>query len=132
MCITKRNRVLIDMDEKKKKEKSYKIYLEMIRVLACYMVIFNHTEDNGFWLYMFQDSHKPIYWIYHFISVFVKANVPLFLMVSGAVLLKKEESLKIIYTKRIPKILAALIVFSFISYVELLIFFRGGYGVNLT
>ena len=107
------------------KEKSYKIYLEVIRILACYMVVFNHTEENGFLLYMFQDSHKLIYWMYHFISVFVKANVPLFVMVSGALLFNKEESAKDIYTKRIPRMLMILIIFSFISHIELLAIFSG-------
>lgn len=58
------------------KEKN--IYLEAMRVIAIFFVIFNHTGSNGYTLF----SQEPIgsckFWIYIFISVFCKFSVPLF------------------------------------------------------
>jgi len=51
-------------------------------------------------------------------TVFTKFAVPLFLTISGAVLLDKEESLKVVFKKRILKIIKILIVLSIIYYFD--------------
>ncbi len=111
-------------------KKEYKVYLELIRIVACFMVVFNHTEENGFLLYTSTDYHNVAYWIYHFIAVFVKANVPLFIMVSGAILLEKNDSIKKVYSKRIPRILAVLFIFSLISYIETILINGEGFDIR--
>lgn len=96
-----------------------KMHIHIMRILACIMVIFNHTQENGFLLYIYEQPESIKYWLYACIAVFTKANVPIFLMISGALFLNREISIKDIYCKRIPKILSVLILFSFISYLEL-------------
>lgn len=83
-------------------------YLEAIRVIAVILVIFNHTD--GFIYYT--QTKNGLTWIYSMVlAVVCRAAVPLFFMVSGAVLLgktEKEEPLKALFQKRIARILTVL------------------------
>lgn len=76
------------------KEKEYLLHIEAIRILAIFFVIFNHTAERGFFLFAMYPNTDIQYWIYMGISVFCKFSVPMFLMISGALLADKEESLK--------------------------------------
>ena len=57
------------------------------------------------------------YWVYMFFSVFCKISVPLFFMIAGALLLKKDMDLKEIWSKKISRILAALVIFTAVTYI---------------
>lgn len=91
------------------------IYLEFLRIISIILVIFNHTGANGFFLYALSEF-SVFYPFYFFCSIACKVAVPLFWMISGALLIPREESISELYKKRIFKILMALIVFSFIQY----------------
>ena len=80
------------------------IYLDIIKILAILLVIFNHSHfyitnntlfENGLHITLFD---------------FCKIAVPLFIMVSGALLLGKETSYKDIFCKRIWRVLVPLII----------------------
>ena len=80
-----------------------------------FFVLFNHTETMGYKLFTVrQDSY--FYFGYLFFSILCKVSVPLFFMVSGALLLQKEEDIRILYKKRILKFVFILVAFSFIQY----------------
>ena len=64
-----------------------KVYYEWLRCIACFMVIFNHLK--GYRLFMDASGIKQICYI--ILSVLTKINVPVFFMVSGALLLEKQE-----------------------------------------
>ena len=97
-----------------------KTYIELLRIIAIFLVMFNHTWVYGF-SYFNQCVGTPWYWFYLFWSILVKIDVPLFFMISGALLLKKEEeSVTVLYKKRVSKIIIALSLFSFISYLFLI------------
>ena len=100
------------------KEKKYLLHIEAIRILATFFVIFNHTAERGFFLFAMYPNTDIQYWIYMGISVFCKFSVPMFLMISGVLLVEKEESLKRVWNQRIFRIFLALFVFSFISYLQ--------------
>ena len=100
------------------KEKKYLLHIEAIRILAIFFVIFNHTAERGFFLFAMYPNTDIQYWIYMGISVFCKFSVPMFLMISGALLVDKEESLKRVWSQRIFRIFLALLLFSFISYLQ--------------
>ena len=91
------------------------IYLDILRVIAIFFVIFNHTGIDGFFLFSLKSpSHLP-FWIYSFISVFSKFAVYIFFMISGSLYLKKENlSLKDIFLKKILKIVIITLIFSII------------------
>ena len=76
---------MVNIVEKKQK----KIYFEWMRILACGLVIFNHLE--GYTLYKSSIGMKQ--GLYMLLTMITRINVPLFLMISGALLLKKEEDI---------------------------------------
>ena len=101
------------MIQKSIKEK--KLYLEILRGLAILLVIFNHTD--GFYLY-FSNTTNRATWIWSLLcSIFCRINVPLFFMISGALLLEKDESLGELFRKRIARILLVLLIFSLFQYI---------------
>ena len=69
-----------------------KIYFELMRILACGLVIFNHLK--GYSLYSMSNGIKQF--IYMCLTMITRVNVPLFFMISGALLLKKDENIILI------------------------------------
>ena len=92
-----------------------KVYMDILRILAIFMILYNHTGQIGFSLYTVR-TEGILYWIYLFLAISVKNAVPLFFMISGALLLGKEESFQELFRKRILRILAALAVGSVVHY----------------
>ncbi|GFI69855.1 O-acetyltransferase WecH [Lachnospiraceae bacterium] len=105
-----------------------KIYLEATRIIAILLVIFNHTD--GFIYFTLPCS--VITWIYSmFFAIICRVAVPLFFMVSGALLLTKEESFSKLIKRRIARILIVLAAISLLYY--LFDIARGrieGYGIR--
>lgn len=106
-----------------------KIYIEALRIICIFCVIFNHTKTNGFFLFSVAIT-SPFYWFYMFISVACKVAVPVFFMIGGALLLEKEESYKDLYKKRVLKFIIILIGISLFYYIYL--GYRRGSIMNLT
>lgn len=86
-----------------------------MRIIACFFVIFNHTGVNGFFLFSLYSPHTFSYWIYLFFSIFCKFSVPLFLCISGALLLNNTKNESISYTTR-HRLFRFLIVLTFFSF----------------
>ncbi len=88
-----------------------KPYLDIARIAACFLVIVNHTNSR-----IFLSTEPSGLWVvsvaYFFVS---KIAVPLFLLVSGDLLLGKRESYKKT-AARFLRILGALVLFSLIYY----------------
>lgn len=95
-------------------------YLEVLRVLALVCVIFNHSGEGGYFLFQ-TTNNVPLQIFSIFISDFCKIGVPLFLMISGALLIPKKETLKELFVKRILRIFIIIVLFSFIYYIRLYI-----------
>ena len=91
------------------------IYLEIMRIIAAFFVIFNHTGaiGGGFELFIDQPLGSLRYWLYLLISICCKFAVPIFFMISGALLLARNEPIKVVLKKRLLPICIALLVFSF-------------------
>ena len=87
------------------------LHLDLLRLLAIYLVVFNHTGDRGYILFINKMS-SPISLFYMTASIVCKIAVPLFFMISGALLLKKEESLKQLFLKRVLRIATVLLLIS--------------------
>ena len=100
-------------------------YVEILRIIAIFFVIYNHTGDDGFKFFNTLASGTAAYWVCMFFSIITRVNVPLFLMISGMLLLGKDEPLSYILKKRIPKYVIALILIS------LFVYFRNtGYDIH--
>lgn len=100
--------------------KNKRISLEVLRIIAMCMVVYNHTGENGFEL--FRGAHGTWLWyVAILLDVISKAGVPLFFMISGALLLGKDESIKDILLKRVLRYIIIIVLFSFIYYLRLYI-----------
>ena len=92
--------------------------IELIRIIACFFVIFNHTGENGFFLFSLQNRGSVPFWMDLMISIFCKCSVPLFFAITGALLLDREESAGRLWRHRIGRIGAVLLFWSFVYYLD--------------
>lgn len=100
------------MSDLTKKNPEHKVYLDVLRIMCITLVVFNHTPAYN------QPILSPIIdnLFTLLISISVKIAVPIFFMISGGVLLKKEESLSYLLCKRVFRFILAIILFSLIQY----------------
>ena len=80
------------------------------------MVLFNRTSTNGFMLYTVARK-SLLYPFYLFNAILIKIAVPLFFMISGALLLSRDESIKKILKNRFLRIAVVLVASSAIAYI---------------
>ena len=84
-------------------------YLDFLRIIAIVFVLFNHRECYHHFLTY--DDFGIKYIITIIPSILCKCGPPLFLMISGALLLrKKDESFKDIFKHRISRILIVMVI----------------------
>ncbi len=94
--------------------KKREIWLDGLRVLAAFLVIVNHTNSDVF---QAVTPANGTWWLSIAWYALCKIAVPLFVMISGAVLLGREDS----YRKclaRFGRIIAALLGFSYLYFVH--------------
>ena len=90
--------------------------MEILRIIAVVFVIFNHTGKSGYMYFTQCDPAGFSYWACMFFSAFCKFSVPLFFMISGMMLLGKEEPVSVVWKKRILKYVIILLLFSVLDY----------------
>lgn len=92
-----------------------KYYLDILRILAAFLVCYNHS--HAFHLYLTQEPSGGIMsWVNIFLPALTTVNIPLFFMISGALLMSKEVSYKTLFTKRIGRFLVLLFSASLVTY----------------
>ena len=91
-----------------------KLHIEWIRIIAIIMVVLNHSDL--FYTHYTNAQNKITFSISLLISAICKINVPLFIMITGALLIPKEEIWRDILKKRVVKMLIVLILFSGMMY----------------
>ena len=90
-----------------------KTYLEMLRIIAILMVIYNHTP--GF-------ATPPPYggtalvFLHNLTMELCKMAVPVFFMISGALLLNRDAPLRVIFRKRILRFLIVIVGYGLLQY----------------
>lgn len=89
-------------------------YLDMLRIIACFLVIFNHL--SGYLAYQHSENAVQAFYYMGF-TMFTRINVPIFFMISGSLLLSKDTSYKELFSKRILRIVLTLLCASFVAYV---------------
>lgn len=97
-----------------------KVYFEFMRIIACALVIFNHL--SGYTLYYSSSGIKQ--YVYMCLTMITRINVPLFFMISGALLLEKDENITEVFKKRISRIV--LILFLFEGFIYTISFIKTG------
>lgn len=104
------------------------LYLEILRIIAIFFVIFNHTNVNGSLAYTLMPTGSLRWFIYIGFSILCKFAVPLFFMISGALLLNKEETLGAVFKKRVLRVITLIFVaYGFYFVLDLL----NGYSLNI-
>lgn len=93
-----------------------KLHLELLRIIAVYLVVLTHTGKRGF-MYFTTLEPSVMYFVTMLIPVVCNIAVPLFFMISGATLIGKDESPGQIWRRRIPRHLAVLVLASLMMYV---------------
>lgn len=96
--------------------KEKRLDFEMLRIIAIVLVVFNHTEHRGFSLYLVEGGSFFNDAVSLFLAILCKIAVPLFFLVSGGLLLHKDERLSTVIWKRVVRMVITLVLFSGVLY----------------
>ena len=89
-----------------------KEYINHLRVIAIIAVITIHVTAEFF--FKFGEINDTTWWVANILNASSRFAVPLFVMISGAVILGKEMSVKQFYTKRASRLLPPFVLWSLI------------------
>ena len=93
-------------------QKKRYIFMDVLRIMACLFVLYNHS-----WAYEYYTACTGIKRIVYLIpAMVVRADVPIFFMISGALLFKRETDYKKIFPK-IWRFFICLVLFSLIVFI---------------
>ena len=85
--------------------------VQLMRAMACVLVVLSHVPHGDIIL------HSDIWTTYYGIKSFVRIGVCLFLMISGYLLLDKNDDIFLFYTKRAKRVLPPFICYMLLYYV---------------
>lgn len=94
--------------------------MDFLKIIAIVLVLFNHTKKSGY-IYFFHARGSAFYPVYLAVSFLDRIAVPLFFMISGALLIPREESYRNVL-KRFFRFFFVLIAASLISYGYIILF----------
>ena len=101
--------------------KERRVGFDLLRILAIWCVLYTHSD--AYFLHT-QRVNAPRFWFYLCFAVAAKVAVPLFWMISGALLLEREESLSDLFRKRILRFVLVLLAASFLQYLYTIHYYR--------
>lgn len=91
-----------------------KTHIEILRIIAIILVVLNHSDL--YYTFYANTTNTITFGGSLLISSVCKMNVPLFMMITGALLIPKEESVKVIFRRRISRMVIVTICCSFLMY----------------
>lgn len=91
-----------------------KTHIEILRTVAIILVLLNHSDL--YYTFYTNTANVITFGASLLVSSVCKMNVPLFMMITGALLIPKVESVKTIFRKRILRMLIILICCSLLMY----------------
>ena len=100
--------------------KTRKIYIDVLRILGAFMVLYIHGGSFHAWENEVMSLPKRI--IYMLPATIVPSAVPLFMMISGCLLLGRCDSLKDIWEKRISKVALVILIFTILQCIYEIVF----------
>lgn len=83
-------------------------FYDLLRIIAMFFVLFNHRDC--YYYHIYYDGVSPQKTFIIALEILCKCGPPLFFMISGALLLGKQESFRKIFTHRIYRILVVMAV----------------------
>lgn len=96
--------------------KNKTVHLEILRIIAIFGVFFCHTGYDGIHHYT-QTDNGLNYWLGIFLVSVAQFCVPLFFMITGALLLRREETPGYVYAHRVLRVTAAAFLAVLFQYV---------------
>lgn len=94
-------------------------HIELLRIIACFFVIYTHTEYHGYYLFSTYPDNTMLFWSYLFFTIFAGIAVPCFFMISGALMLhRSEEPLHTLWLKRVLRYAILLVAVCFLYYFQ--------------
>lgn len=108
------------------KEREHIVWVDLLRVTACFLVILSHSCDP--FVGQFDNNHYE-FLTGTFIGSFVRPCVPLFVMISGVLLLPVNMDMPTFYSKRAKRLLLPFIFWSLI--LPVLYFLYVGSGIEI-
>lgn len=105
-----------------------KVYLEVMRIIAICLVVFCHmpTYTDGFG----QTLESPAGWLHAVECLLARTAVPLFFMISGALLLGRRESMATVWKRRVLRIALVLACIWLVQYAYLCFAGETKFGVR--
>ena len=97
-------------------EKKRYVYMDVLRIIACLCVIYNHTYEYGFSMYGNREIGSAQYFVELFCSMSCKLAVPVFFALSGALLLGRKVSWRKLWLEKIPHIALVLVGYCTLYY----------------
>ncbi|HAK29628.1 MAG TPA: acyltransferase, partial [Sphingobacterium sp.] len=86
-------------------------YISILRIVAIFLVILIHSSSG----YLNSNEFESFDWSYaNWLNSFSRFAVPLFVVISGALLLQKDESTGQFYRKRLLKIVPPFLFWSIV------------------
>lgn len=92
------------------------VSLDLLRIIGCLMVIFNHTNERGFYRFATDDPGSASFFLDLTMSTICKAGVPLFFMISGSLLLRRTEEPFGKIARRMLRIFIDLVLFTILYF----------------
>lgn len=89
--------------------------LDLIRILAIFLVLYTHTSAAIHRYYTLPSSEGILSFLNLAANCFRTINNHLLFMISGALLLGKQEPLKVLWKKRILRFVITLVIFSYVQ-----------------
>lgn len=84
-------------------------YLDSLKILAAFCVIFIHAA-SGIWIK--SDVYSPEYFVINIYEGLIRWCVPVFAMISGAIFMRRDIPLRVIFSKYIFRIFTAFVFWS--------------------
>lgn len=116
-------RILINKKIMKTTPNEHIAWIDLLRVLACFLVIVSHSCDP--FVGQFDNNHSE-FLTGAFIGSFVRSCVPLFVMISGVLLLPVNMDMPSFYKKRARRLLTPFIFWSLMLPVLYYIYVNSG------
>ena len=90
--------------------KNRKVYFEFMRIIACALVLFSHLPGY----HLFEETEGAAQFFYMCMTMITRMSIPMFLMISGALLLGREDEWTKVFKKRFLRIVVLLLATEFI------------------
>ena len=105
--------------------------MDVLRIIACLCVIYNHSYEYGFSMYGERTIGSAQYFVELFCSMSCKLAVPVFFALSGALLLGRKVSWRRLWLEKIPHIAFLLLAYNTLYYFREVSAGRADWGLKI-